>query len=68
MEWPIIGILRYPSISRRLDGLERTLSVQSARIHRSYPPSYPSEEQHSFQFSKDVLQHPPIYNIVISFI
>ena len=33
----IIGIIRYPSISRRLDGLERTLSVLSARIHRSYP-------------------------------
>ena len=63
MEWPFIGILRYPSISRRLDGLERTLNVQSARIHRSYP----SEGQHSFQFSKHVLRHPPIYNIVISF-
>ena len=68
MEWPIIGILWYPSISRRLDGLERTLSVQSARIHRFYPPSHPSEGQHSFQFSKHVLRHPPIYNIVISFI
>ena len=32
-----IEILRYPSISRRLNGLERTLSVLSARIHRSYP-------------------------------
>ena len=32
-----IGILRYPSISRRLNGVERTLSVLSARIHRSYP-------------------------------
>ena len=34
----LIGILRYPSISRGLDGLlERTLSVLSVRIHRSYP-------------------------------
>ena len=34
----IIGILRYPSISRGLDGLlERTLSVLSAGVHRSYP-------------------------------
>ena len=32
-----IGILRYPSISGRLNGVERTLSVLSARIHRSYP-------------------------------
>ena len=39
----IIGILRYPLISRGLDGLlERTLSVQSAGVHRSYP----SERQH----------------------
>ena len=34
----IIGILRYLSISRGLDGrLERTLSVLSAGVHRSYP-------------------------------
>ena len=34
----VIGILRYPSISRGLDGLlERTLSVLSAGVHRSYP-------------------------------
>ena len=32
-----IRILRYPSISRRLNGVERTLSVLLARIHRSYP-------------------------------
>ena len=44
MEWPITyaqglvsEFLRYPSVSRRLNGLERTLSVLSARIHRSYP-------------------------------
>ena len=47
MEWPITyaqglvsefyGILQFPGVSMVINDLERTLSVLSASIHRSYP-------------------------------